>query len=59
VRELGQVGRAWGGERKGEKRATRGRSGHGKDWLLGWPTFLFPFLFFFKPPEIYLNSNQI
>jgi hypothetical protein len=24
VRELGQVGQAWGGERKGEKRATRG-----------------------------------
>jgi hypothetical protein len=57
VRELGQVGRAWGGERKGKKRATRGgerggpREGDraaGKTGLLGWPAFLFPFLFFFS-----------
>jgi hypothetical protein len=46
----------------GEKRSGRlceGDRAAGRTGPLGWPAFLFPFLFFFKPTQIYLNSNQI
>jgi hypothetical protein len=68
VRELGQVGRAWGGKRKGEKRATRGGEEVGRAREIGprerlgcWAGLLSYFLSFsfFKPTQIYLNSNQI
>jgi hypothetical protein len=46
----------------GEKRSGGPREGDramGRTGPLGWPAFLFTFLFIFKPTQIYLNSNQI
>jgi hypothetical protein len=39
--------------------AERGKRRGPRVALLGQPAFLFPFLFFFKPTQIYLNSTQI
>jgi hypothetical protein len=59
VRELGQVGRAWGGERKGEQRATREgeRGGPRGIGLLGW-FVLFQSLFYLLFWSSNLNLSE-
>jgi hypothetical protein len=56
----GEKRKETGHARGGKRWAARGRSGRGKDWAAGLACFpiSFPFLFF-KPTQIYLNSNQI
>jgi hypothetical protein len=52
-KECGPAGKKRSGGPRERDRAA------GRTEPLGWPAFLFPFLFFFKPTQIYLNSNKI
>jgi hypothetical protein len=63
LRGAARPGQAGPGKERGpagEERSggpCEGDRAAGRTGLLGWPAFLFPFLFFFKPTQIYLNSN--